>query len=229
MKVSVVIPAINEAAEIAHTVASAVTAQADEIILVDGGSTDDTMDLARDAGANVISSPPGRATQQNGGAIASTGDILLFLHADCRLPESGIRDIRRQLTQQPHCVGGWFRQRIDDPARIFRLIEAGNQLRARALKWAYGDQAMFVRRERFVAINGFPDLPLMEDLYLMKKLKRCGQLVCIDAPLIVSARRWKQRGTIQQTLRNWTMLTAVHLGVSPKRLARFYPRTTPAR
>ena len=221
-----IIPAIDEARVIGVAVQSAVDAGADEVILVDGGSHDGTPEFAKKNGARVLTAAPGRASQQNAGAQVAVGDVLLFLHADCRLPEAGLAEIRHQLTAENSCVGGYFRQRIDDAAGIYRWIEFGNLLRAKTLKWAYGDQAMFVRTSIFQRIGGFPDMVLMEDLFIMKRLKRQGPLICISTPLLVSARRWKNHGSIRQTLCNWTMLLAVHLGVSPSVLARFYPRTT---
>ncbi len=226
LKISVIIPAIDEALVIGAAIESAVCAGADEIILADGGSHDDTAHIGENHGVRLLTAAPGRASQQNAGAHLAMGDVLLFLHADCCLPVTGLAKIRQQLTAENSFVGGYFRQTIDDPGWVYRWIESGNLWRARTLKWAYGDQGIFVRTSIFEGVGGFPDMPLMEDLYIMKRIKRHGRLVCIDAPLLVSARRWKKRGTIRQTLRNWMMLVAVHLGVSPAVLARFYPRTT---
>lgn len=226
LTVSVIIPAIDEAEVIEAAVESARHAGADEVIVADGGSADDTVERARHAGAHALTVPCGRGRQQNSGAAAATGDVLLFLHADCCLPQNGLDGIRDRLSGSDASVGGYFRQRIDASGGLYRWIESGNWMRARVLGWAYGDQAIFVRASVFEQIGGFPDLPLMEDLYLMKRLKRQGQLIGLDATLQVSARRWKQRGAIRQTLRNWMMLAAVHLGVSPGILARFYPRAT---
>ena len=226
ISVSVIIPAIDEAEVVGAAINSAVRAGADEVILVDGGSSDATSWIAEQLGALVITAAPGRASQQNAGAQAAKGDILLFLHADCCLPENGLAELRQQMAASESHQGGYFRQRINQAGWIYRWIEFGNLLRARTLKWAYGDQAIFVRAKVYHAIGGFPKMPLMEDLYFMKRLKREGRLICIQAPLLVSARRWTTRGTIRQTFRNWTMLVAVHLGVSPATLARYYPRTT---
>ncbi len=226
MKTSVIIPTLNEHSCVGAAVESALRAGADEVLVADGGSTDGTADLAVAAGARLVRSAPGRAVQQNAGADAATGDVFLFLHADCRLPADAVPVVVRSLQQCPAAVGGFFRQRIDHPARVFRWIEFGNLLRARMLRWPYGDQAIFTRRRVFHSIGGFPLLDIMEDLYLAKQLNRRGTLVCIDRPLTVSARRWVRQGAVRQTLRNWSLLAAVHLGVSPQRLARHYPRAT---
>ena len=226
MKISVIIPAINEEAEIAAAVQSAVIAGAYDVVVADGGSTDATIKTAEAAGAQTVVAPPGRASQQNAGASQCRGDVLLFLHADCRLPKAAAGDVSAALSCSNGCVGGFFQQRIDHPGRIYRWIESGNRQRADRLGWAYGDQAIFVRRTVFEDIGAFPQIDIMEDLFLMKRLKRCGSLACIDEPIVVSARRWEERGTIRQTLRNWAMLIAANLGVSPSILARFYPRAT---
>ncbi|MCH2212369.1 MAG: TIGR04283 family arsenosugar biosynthesis glycosyltransferase [Fuerstiella sp.] len=226
MKISVIIPAIDEVQVIGAAVDSAVCAGADEVILADGGSQDGTPAVAESHGASVMSAEQGRAHQQNAGAQSAAGDVLLFLHADCCLPKSGLSEIRGRLSKEKSCVGGYFRQHIDGSPLVYRWIETGNLLRAGMLKWAYGDQAIFVRTDIFRDIGGFPEIPLMEDLYMMKKLKQRGNLICIDSPLLVSARRWENRGVLRQTLRNWLLLAAAHLGVSPSVLSRFYPRTT---
>jgi rSAM/selenodomain-associated transferase 2 len=226
VKISVIIPAIDEACVIGQAIQSAHQAGASEIIVADGGSRDSTCQTAESLGARVVTSEPGRAIQQNSGSRAASGDVLLFLHADCQLPASGLDELQEALKASPLSVGGFFRQRIEHPGRMFRFIEAGNLLRARSLKWAYGDQGIFVRSTVFADVGGFPQIAIMEDLYLMKRLKRCGRLACINAPLVVSARRWQARGLVRQTLRNWCMLAAAHLGISPSVLAHYYPRAT---
>ena len=224
LRVSVIIPALNEQSLIADAIRSAHDAGAAQVIVVDGGSTDETTMVAGKQRATVLVTSPGRAIQQNAGAAVAEGDVLLFLHADCRLHPDAIHDLRRRLDAPANAVGGFFRQRIDSSDRIFRVIEAGNLARARLLKWAYGDQGIFVRTHAFRSLGGFPELTLMEDLYFIKRLKRLGPLLAISTPITVSARRWKQRGAIRQTLTNWSLITAAHLGISPNRLARFYAK-----
>ncbi len=218
---SVIIPCLNEEQEIAGAIKSAQNAGADEIIVVDGGSSDQTVAIAKQLTTVNVVTPSGRSRQQNHGAAIAGGDILLFLHADCRLPENIAFDLKQRLST-PNVVGGCFRQQIDGDQLKFRLVEAGNSWRVRLLKWAYGDQAIFVRRDVFDALNGFPDLQFMEDLYFVKRLKSHGKLILLNGPLIVSARRWQSRGLINQTLLNWLLISAAHLGVSPDRLARYY-------
>jgi len=220
MKLSVIIPALNEAARIAGTIARTRALGTCEIIVVDGGSLDGTLEAAASADLR-LSSPPGRARQQNVGAAASLGDVLLFLHADCWLTPGGFDAIRRTL-RDDRSVGGCFRQQIDARGLGYRLVEAGNASRVRLLQWAYGDQGIFVRRSLFERVGGFPEIELMEDLYLMKRLKREGAIRLVDHNLHVSPRRWQQQGLLRQTLRNWSFLALSHCGVSPSVLAARY-------
>ncbi len=221
MRISVIIPALNEAEHIAEAVQSARSLGDCEIIVVDGGSRDRTADLAREADL-VLTTTPGRAVQQNAGAAASRGEVLLFLHSDCRL-QPGSLEALETVFENHRCVGGCFRQRIDSAGWKYRLLEQGNAARAQILKWAYGDQGIFVRRSVFERLGGFPELRLMEDLYFMKRLKREGRIALVDPPIQISARRWQKKGIFRQTLRNWSLITLAHCGLSPDRLARFYP------
>ena len=223
VNISVVIPAINEEAVLGRAIASAWRAAATEVIVVDGGSQDDTPQIAEALRCRVLAAPAGRARQQNAGAAAATGEALLFLHADNWLSETALIQIGRAL-EDPATVGGSFRQAIAAPGVHFRLLEWGNGLRARWLGMPYGDQGLFVRRSVFDAVGGFAPVPLMEDVLLMRVLRRQGRLAFLSGPLQVDARRWQQAGLVRQTLRNWLLLAAFRLGVSPARLARFYPR-----
>lgn len=223
MKISVIIPTYNEQANINAAIQSAQDAGADEILVVDGGSTDDTLTIASSLHVVTLESDPGRATQQNAGAAVCSGDALLFLHADCRLHREAIQQIRNALQQHERCVGGCFRQAINHSRFRYRVLELGNHWRVKLLKWIYGDQGLFVRRSVFDDLNGFPEIEFLEDLYFVKALKRRGRLMVLQAPLTVSARRWQKTGVLVQTARNWALITAAHLGASPNWLARFYP------
>ena len=221
MNVSIVIPTVNEAARIVETVRSAQATGPHEVIVVDGGSSDETVLLARDCDCRVFESSRGRAAQQNVGAARSSGDVLLFLHADCRLEPGSLEQIADALAD-PTIGGGAFRQRIEADGWLYRLLEAGNAARVKWLRMAYGDQGIFVRRALFKEIGGFPEIRLMEDVRLMRRLRRRTRLVLLPGPLYVCARRWQRHGVVRQTARNWMLLTLERLGVSADRLADFY-------
>jgi rSAM/selenodomain-associated transferase 2 len=223
LSIAIIIPTLNEAGTIAALIDQTRALGECEIIVVDGGSTDDTCQQAANAD-RVLTSPPGRAVQQNLGAEQATGTVLLFLHADCRLPGTAFDSIRAALSDE-RVVGGCFQQRIDASGLRFRWIERGNAWRVRLFGLAYGDQAIFVRRTVFESLGRFPKLRLMEDVFLMKRLRRAGRFVLLADRLTVSARRWQRHGVIRQTLRNWTLLTLALCGVSPDRLAKYYSNT----
>ncbi len=221
MQTSIIIPVINEAAQIRECIASALAASPKEVIVVDGGSTDDSVQIASGCECKVLQSPPGRAVQQNLGATQATGDVLLFLHADCRLAADALSQIETALNDS-EVVAGAFRQSIDAGGAMFRILEFGNASRVRWLKSPYGDQGIFVRRGLFEELGSFPEVRLMEDVLLMRQLRRHGRVLLLPGPITVSARRWQQHGILRQTLRNWCILIAERLGVSPDRLAEFY-------
>lgn len=220
--VAIIIPCLNEADGIVDAIHSAKATGAAEVIVVDGGSQDETVARAEPHARVLQADRPGRAVQQNLGARQTQASVLLFLHADCRLPTNAVRQIQDVLRDEQVIAGG-FRQQIDSAGFRFRLLESGNAFRARRLGWIYGDQALFVRRSIFEQLGGFPDLRFMEDLYLSKRLKRAGRLELLDGPLRVSARRWHNRGVVRQTIRNWSLIAAASLGYSPDRLVKFYP------
>jgi rSAM/selenodomain-associated transferase 2 len=221
VRLSIIIPAINEAASISRAVDSAWRAGAGQVIVADGGSSDATTHLAAEHGASIIVAPRGRAAQQNAAAQQASGDVLLFLHADNWLEGDIAAQIRVSLAM-PQRVHGALRQRIEADGLAYRWLERGNVDRIRWLGLPYGDQAIFVRRDTFVAAGGFPDVPLMEDVLLMQRLRRQAWPLLLPGPVHVSARRWQRHGLLRQTIRNWTLLAALSVGVSPERLARHY-------
>ncbi len=222
MNISVVIPTLNEAAALPRTLESLHRDGPAEIIVADGGSTDETIEIAEPF-ARVIRAPRGRAVQQNLGAAAATGDILFFLHADC-CPAAGWQGPMRAAAAAPRFVAGCLRMRIDSDWPLYRLIERGGDLRARWLGLPYGDQGIFIRRDTFLSLGGFPPVAFMEDLLFMQQARRHGRVEVLRHPIHISPRRWERTGIIRQTARNWVLtLLAVWGGVHPDRLTRFYP------
>lgn len=217
MRISAVIPALNESAEIAEAVRSARVAGADEVIVADGGSSDATLQTARAAGADrVITSFRGRGLQLCAGAEAASGDALWFLHADARAPVGAAEAIRTAL----HGGGSWgaFRVRHDAEGWKIRLADR----RSRRTSLPYGDQGVFVTRSAYEAVGGMPEQPLMEDLELARRLRaRYGEPACLALELRASARRWSARPW-RTTFCWWTFPTLYRLGVAPERLARWY-------
>ncbi|TWU64803.1 TIGR04283 family arsenosugar biosynthesis glycosyltransferase [Crateriforma conspicua] len=219
-EISIVIPALNEADHIAPCIDSALAAGATEIIVSDGGSTDATASIARQSGAgHVIRSLPGRGIQMNSGSVFARGKAILFLHADSRLGNDTLDQICRL---DDEWVWGACRQRIESSERIYRWIESGNAARVRWMSMAFGDQAIFVRRNVFKSVGGFSESPLMEDVELSRRLRSRGRPKLIDGPVITSARRWQNRGPVRQTLLNWRIQIAYKLGVAPETLADWY-------
>ena len=224
MAVSVVIPALNEARRIRRAVNSAWRAGAAEVIVVDGGSSDLTANTARDCGAFVLECDPGRANQQNYGARTAMADVVLFQHADCWLGPRAIGQIHRVWQRRPGKLVGAFRQRIAGVGPKYRLLEAGNLWRARVWGVPYGDQGIFFGRTFLRELGYFPDVPLMEDLLLMKRVRQQSWPTILEGPLHVDPRRWQKNGALRQTATNLLLATASQLGVSPQKLANFYPR-----
>lgn len=221
--ISVVIPTLDESATIVACLRDLSGQGANELIVADASSPDGTADLAARAGARVVDSPRGRGVQQNRGAAVATGDVLLFLHADCRLDPGAIRRLRGFVARNPRVPGGCFRMRVDGPERAFRAIDAAAHLRAGVLGVPYGDQGIFATRWAFGRVGGFPEVPLMDDVYLALRLRRLGRLALLPSRIHVSPRRWRRNGIVGQSLRNWALTIAAAAGVRPEVLARFYP------
>lgn len=222
--VSIIIPTLDEAAQIEETLAplQAWRRQGVEVIVVDGGSRDATVPLARPLADRVLASARGRANQLNAGATAGSGAVLLFLHADTRLPEQGIQAMLVGL-QRHGKSWGRFDVRLSGRPVLLRVVERMISLRSRLTGIATGDQAMFVIREAFAHAGGFPPIPLMEDVALSRTLKsRFGRPLCLSLPVATSSRRWEQQGILRTILLMWWLRLAYWLGVAPARLARNY-------
>ncbi len=219
--ISVIIPVLNDAEALDLALGSTQDYTGVECIVVDGGSSDESAEVAQSRGVKVLHSPPGRARQMNAGAEVAEGRFLLFLHADTRLPEGFDGHVRRILTGSGVAAGA-FQLQIDAPSGRLRLIEKTANWRSRYLQMPYGDQAIFLRKELFCEMGGFPDLPIMEDFQLIRRLQGEGRIVIAPAAVVTSARRWKKLGALRTTLLNQLMILGFYLGLEPARLARWY-------
>jgi rSAM/selenodomain-associated transferase 2 len=218
-RVSAVIPALDEAETIALAVTAA-RAHADEVVVVDGGSRDATAALAAEAGALVLRAPRGRASQMNAGAARATGDVLLFLHADCRLPAEAGRALRDAASRGARW--GRFDVELDSPRRSLAVVGAAMNLRSRLTGIATGDQAIFVDRALWDALGGYAPIPLMEDVELCARARRVARCACLRERVTVSARRWESRGVARTVVEMWAWRAAYALGASPSTLHRLY-------
>ncbi|MFQ5354802.1 MAG: TIGR04283 family arsenosugar biosynthesis glycosyltransferase, partial [Thermodesulfobacteriota bacterium] len=194
-----------------------------EVIVSDGGSTDRTVTLAERAGARVVSCAPGRGEQMDRAAAEAHGEVLLFLHADTRLPEGWRLHIERALSDR-RVVAGAFTLKIDSPSPWFRVVEFVARQRARYFGLVFGDQALFVRKDLFLSIGGFRGLPLMEDVDCVKRLRSAGVVAMLGESVFTSPRRWTSGGAAKNTLKNWLFLLLYRAGVTPARLYRWYYR-----
>ena len=219
--ISIIIPTLDEADFIAGTLASIRKEPGLEVIVVDGGSRDDTPVIAQSLGALVLFSSPGRARQMNLGATRAKGDLLLFLHADTQLPE-GYADCLRRCFENPRVVAGAFRLGLTPRLRGTAFIEKMANLRAEKLDLPYGDQAIFVSAKRFHELGGYKEIPLLEDVDLVRRLRKTGRLAVIPVPVLSSSRRWKKLGVWKTTWINQMILSGFFLGIPPRILARWY-------
>jgi rSAM/selenodomain-associated transferase 2 len=223
MRLSIVVPTLNEAGGIAAALEAlaGLRAAGHEVLVIDGGSDDGTPDFAASRADRVARSPRGRAQQMNAGARLATGDVLLFLHADTRLPPRAERLVLDGLAGSGR---GWgrFDVRIAGRHPLLRVVAAAMNARSRWTGIATGDQAMFVRRDAFTAVGGFPPVPLMEDVALSAALKRVSPPLCLRARVATSGRRWETRGVIRTVLLMWWLRLRYFLGASPERLAERY-------
>ncbi len=220
--VSVIVPVLADVEAAAALLRSVRADSRAELIVVDGGENDGlTAALASRPDVQVVRARSGRATQMNAGAARASGEWLLFLHADSRLPADWL-DVFATRTR--HGRGGWFLLALDDPAWQARAIEWGVRWRVRLLRLAYGDQGLFVRRQVFADMGGYRDLPLMEDVEFVRRLVDGGGIVELPIAVTTSARRWQRDGWFRRSARNVTLLTLYFAGVAPARLLRWYSR-----
>lgn len=227
MTFTVIIPTLNEARVIETTLLLTARLGFHDIIVVDGGSTDETRALVESvaprtgASIRLVSSTAGRARQLNAGAAAGTADVLLFLHADSHLPHPA-RQAMQQALADPAVVGGRFDVRFDRPSIWGQVISTFMNVRSRMTRISTGDQGIFVRRTIFQRLGGFSDIPIMEDIDFSTRLKRLGRTVAIREQVITSFRRWERRGPLRTVLLMWSLRSLYWIGISPHRLARFY-------
>lgn len=219
--ISIIVPVLNEEKNIEAVLLPLQNVLGVEIIVVDGGSQDQTVDRVKGLGIQVVASLPGRAKQMNTGAQAASGTVLLFLHADTRLPQEFVIPIHQTLAK-PGVVAGAFRLRIDGHQLGLRWVEQGVQWRSHLCQFPYGDQAIFLKTETFWALGGFAELPIMEDFELVQRLKQLGRVAIAPACVTTSGRRWQRLGVWQTTVLNQMIIAAYLLGVPPDRLARWY-------
>jgi rSAM/selenodomain-associated transferase 2 len=213
---------LNEAENIIKTIESIQSGTNFEIIVVDGGSQDSTVDIVKGLGINqILLSPPGRSVQMNAGAKIATGEILLFLHADTRL-SPGFDVAVRETLEKPGIVAGAFTLQIDASTWGLRLIEWGVKMRSRFLQMPYGDQAIFITKQTFIANGEFPELPIMEDFEFIRRLQKVGKIAIVSVPVVTSPRRWLRKGILKTTLINQVVVVSYFLGVSPTKIVNWY-------
>ena len=218
LSVSIIIPVLNEADRIGDLLKH--LPDNIETIVVDGGSTDSTVEIAASQADQIISSEKGRARQMNAGAAVASGEILLFLHADSFLPRNFLYHLQKFYVLDK--AWGRFDVRIENEKRVFRIIEAMMNLRSRMTGICTGDQAIFMKRSVFNRVGGFAIIPLMEDIEISKRLKKISKPFCINNPTLTSARRWLKGGILPTILLMWWLRLAYHFGVSPEHLANHY-------
>ncbi len=220
--ISVIMPVLNEAKDLRSCLEKLHLSKDEELIVVDGGSSDDTMAVAAQFTDKVYRTKTGRANVMNHGSQKAAGDLLLFLHADCILPENGFEIIRKTLSGNS-VSAGCFRLSISAPGFRFRVIEAAANLRSRIAGLLYGDQGIFMRKKTFNEVGGYADIPLMEDIEISRKLNKIGKLALVRPAIKASPRRWLEEGALHTTFRDWAIAFSYSfLKTPPEKLITHY-------
>ncbi len=221
MKISIIIPVLNEETNLARLGEHLRTiTQPHEVIIVDGGSRDNTLHIAYQLTDAVLVSSPGRALQMNSGAEIASGEVLLFLHADTFLPDDALAVIAALSAEEN--IWGRFDVRLSSRRFVFRLIETLMNLRSCVTSIATGDQAMFIKKNLFQRVGGFPEIALMEDIEISRRLKKIVKPVCLKQKVITSSRRWENNGVVATVLLMWKLRLYYFFGMSPEKLKQLY-------
>lgn len=223
VKLSIIIPVLNEQASLSRISShlQSIRHQGHEVIVVDGDSTDDTLAISYEVADHVIISKAGRAVQMNNGAAIASGNVFVFLHADTFLPDNAVQIISDSMSENSW---GRFDVRLSSSRFVYRLIESLMNLRSCFTSIATGDQAMFIERSLFSRVGGFPEIALMEDIEMSRKLKKIDRAICIKQKVITSSRRWESRGVVATVLLMWKLRLYYFFGVSPDKLNQLYRR-----
>jgi len=223
LSVAAIVPVLNEAALLPGAIERFRHIGVDELVYADGGSTDSTREQLQAAGVRWVSSRPGRSAQMNRGAVECVSDILLFIHVDTSVSSSHIEAVLESMRDR-RMAGGRFDVQLSGTHPAFRIIESMINMRSRLSRISTGDQAMFVRRNIFERLGGFPDQPLLEDVAFSRRLKRAGQIACLRQRVETSSRRWEECGIVRTILLMWWLRLRFWLGADPARLWQLYYR-----
>jgi len=221
--ISIIIPVLNEATIIQSTLLELKKTQGVEIIVVDGGSKDNTTNIVQQTGVKLISVTGGKAVQMNKGAYIAQSELLLFLHGDTRLPQNFVHLVKETL-EQPKVVAGAFELAINSAEKSLRWVELMVKIRSYLFRLPYGDQGIFIRKKLFEQIGGYQDLAIMEDFDLIQRLKRQGEIAIASGQATTSGRRWQKLGVWQTTAINQLVIAGYYLGISPTKLSDLYRR-----